>query len=228
MVVRHSTGRFAAGLFFVLVAMGGCTTENNRLQRLVTNCLDVSGESYCSSCQWPRTDSSCVADNACPRTTEVWRESLHYVAIRDKKMCSCTAPGFIHGLAMPRALISGVDAANRPNGIWTFAWQTARDLNIPHSDIALAINPKHDRSENQMHIHITRLRSDARSTMAQQRSAQVSTLDSVWLTAGALAAANGLTDYGVLVAAGSMGGFTVVVDGESPEDRFMSARCPEK
>jgi CDP-diacylglycerol pyrophosphatase len=143
-------------------------------------------------------------------------------------MCECTAPGFIHGLVIPRALISGVEAANRPNDIWNFAWQTARERNIPRDDIALAINPKHDRSENQMHIHITRLRSDARAAITPERSARVGNLDSVWKTAGTLAHANGLTDYGVLVIAGSADGFTVVVDGESPEDRYMAARCPKR
>lgn len=228
MAGRHITGSLSAFILLILLGSYGCTTENNRLQRLVTNCLDISGESYCSSCQWPRSDSTCIPARVCGRSTEVWRESLHYVAIRDKKMCECTAPGFVHGLVIPRALISGVEAANRPNGIWNFAWQTARERKIPLDEIALAINPKHNRSENQMHIHITRLRSDARAAIKPELSAQVGNLDSVWQAAGTLAAANGLTDYGVLVIARSAADFTVVVDGESPEDRFMSARCPKQ
>lgn len=220
--------RAAIILAILLLNIVGCTTENNRLQRLVTNCLDISGETYCGSCQWPRTDSRCVEDNACTGTTEIWRENFHYVAIRDRKMCGCTVPGFVHGLAIPRAIISGVDAANRPNGIWSFAWQSALERNIQPSEIALAINPKHDRSENQMHIHMTRLRSDARSSFAPEMSARVKDLASVWGVAGKIAAAKGLSDYGVLVTAGNDGDFTVVVDEDSPEDRFMLARCPRR
>ncbi|HZV80689.1 MAG TPA: CDP-diacylglycerol diphosphatase [Geobacteraceae bacterium] len=228
MLPRHSRVSCTALLCIMLLGIAGCSSEKNRLQMLVTSCLDVSGETYCNSCQSPRTESGCVADNACTRTTEVWRENMYYVAIRDRKMCGCSDPGFIHGLAIPRAIISGVDAPNRPNGLWSFAWQTALERNIRRSDIALAINPKHDRSENQMHIHITRLRDDARSRITPEMSARVNDLASVWSVAGKIAAAKGLSDYGVLVTAGKDGDFMVVVDEDSPEDRFMAARCSKR
>ncbi len=228
MTSRHLRIGYGALLCAMLLGSTGCSTEKNRLQMLVTNCLDPSGETYCSTCQSPRTEGGCVADDACTRTTEVWRETSNYVAIRDRKMCGCGDPGFIHGLAIPRALISGVDAPNRPNGLWGFAWQTALERNIPREEIALGINPKHDRSENQMHIHITRLRDGARSGFAPEMSARVSDLATVWRVAGNIAAARGLSDYGVLVAAGTEGDFVVVVDEGSPEDRFMRARCPKR
>lgn len=219
----------SAALLCALLSMSsGCSAEHGHLRMLVTNCLDTSGETYCSSCPSPRTESGCVPGNACNRTTDVWRETVDYVAIRDRKMCGCSDPGFIHGLALPRAIISGVEAPNRPNGIWSFAWQTALERHISRGDIALAINPEHERSENQMHLHITRLRDDARSRVVPGMSTTVPDLATVWSSAGKIAAAQGLIDYGVLVFAADGGGFMVVVDKESPEDRYMIARCPKR
>jgi len=216
----------AVALAIILSTLAGCSGQHDRLQRLVTNCLDISGEQYCSSCQWPRAESGCSADNACARTTEVWRESLNYVAIRDKKMCSCTTPNFVHGLVIPRALIAGVESPNRPNGIWNFAWQTALKRDIPATEIALAINPQHDRSENQLHIHITALRKDSRKLFNKELSMPVESLDRVWDAAAKMARAKGLSDYGILVVKGADDSFTVLVEPESPEDLYMLARCP--
>lgn len=213
-------------LMTLLACLAGCSGQHDRLQSLVTGCLDITGEDYCRSCRWPRTESGCVPGNACRSTTEVWRESMNYVAIRDRKMCGCNSPSFVHGLVIPRALISGVEATSRPNGIWDFAWQTALLRNIPEEEIALAINPRHDRSENQMHIHITRLRKGAPDGYDKGFSATITTLDSVWRTARRIAMAKGLDDYGILLIKSMEGGFTVIVEAGSPEDRYMEARCP--
>lgn len=210
----------------ILAFLAGCSGQHDRLQRLVTGCLDISGEDYCRSCPWPRTESSCIPGQACRSTTEVWRENTNYVAIRDRKMCGCSDPAFVHGLVIPRALISGVEAASRPEGIWDFAWQTALRKNIPESEIALGINPRHDRSENQMHIHITRLRKGATDGHEKELAADIPALDSVWATARRVALSKGLDDYGILVVQRKTGGFTVIVEPGSPEDRYMAARCP--
>jgi CDP-diacylglycerol pyrophosphatase len=208
----------------LILSITGCSPQHNRLQRLVTDCLDNSGETYCTSCPWPRTDSGCIADTPCGLTTEIWREDLHYVAIRDRKMCGCADSGFVHGLAIPRALVPGVEAVNRPNGIWKFAWQTALDRGIPPEEISLAINPQWDRSENQMHIHIARLR----ATVAPGLGSPVKDLGAVWKTAGEIAVQRGWADYGVMVTSDGKEGFMVVVSAESPEDLYQLARCPKK
>lgn len=210
----------------LMACLAGCSAQHDRLQRLVTDCLDITGEDYCRSCRWPRTESGCVPGNACRSTTEVWRESMSYIAIRDRKMCGCSSPSFVHGLVIPRSLIPGVEAVNRPNGIWDFAWQTALGRDIPEEEIALAINPRHDRSENQMHIHITRLRKGAPDGYDKELAASIASLGSVWGTAREIALAKGLADYGILVVRRKAGGFTVIVEAGSPEDRYMIARCP--
>jgi hypothetical protein len=212
-------------LLTVTLLLAGCSTQHSRLQQLVTSCTDLSGEDYCTACPWPRSDSSCELAAVCTKSTEIWRESEYYIAIRDKKMCGCKLPGFFHGLAIPRALIRGVESANRPAGIWDFAWKAGMAKGIAGGELALAISPANDRSENQLHIHILRLKNDARNSFLQERTTTVDSLAKVWQAATASAAANGLTFYGVLAAENPAGGYLVVVSAESPEDIYTAARC---
>jgi CDP-diacylglycerol pyrophosphatase len=205
--------------------LSSCSGQNSRLQRLVTSCIDTSGEDYCAACQWPRTDSSCVTAGNCTASTEIWRENGNYIAIRDKKMCNCSKPGFIHGLVIPRALIGGIESLNRPNGIWEFAWKTAIDKGIHPEDVALAINPNADRSENQMHIHIARLLPGARAGFQKGYNSRVDRLDQVWRASRENAAKAGLGDYGVLVTQGLDSGYDVTVSEQNPEHRYTIYRC---
>lgn len=200
--------------------------ENSRLQSLVTSCLDSSGEAYCETCPWPRRDSSCL-ERGCREATTVWRESSDYVAIQDKKMCNCPSAAFIHGLAIPRALVSGVEAANRPNGIWRFAWQVALEHGIQPDEAALVVNPKNDRSENQLHLHIVRLKNDARSRLDSRLTTACADLENVWGVVRKKAQVAGLDDYGVLVVRNLLGGFLVQIVAGSPEDIYTQARCPK-
>ena len=57
--------------------------------------------------------------------TELWVESNNYLVISDSKMCGCPE-GFVHGLALPRAHITGIEDKVLPDGIWKFAWDAAK------------------------------------------------------------------------------------------------------
>jgi len=214
-----------AGLIVLCAVLSSCSGQNSRLQKLMTDCIDTSGENYCAACPWPRTDSGCLNAGTCTTSTEVWRENGNYIVIRDKKMCNCSKPGFMHGIVIPRALIGGVESFNRPNGIWKFAWETAIGLGIDPMDVALAINPNTDRSENQMHIHITRLLPGARTGFRKEYSSHMERLDQVWSATRENAARTGLIDYGVLVIQGLDKGYDVIISEKSPEHKYTASRC---
>jgi len=214
-------------LFFVVVSAalpawaGG---DRTLLWGIVANCLDTSGAEYCATCRWPRVDSPCPRRDACRETTEVWAESADFAVLRDAKMCGCPS-GFVHGLAIPRARVTGVEDPRRPDGIWAFAWTTARARMGDHPAIALVVNPRAQRSQDQLHVHLLRLRDDARHLIAQRPADRVAGLDQVWKVAAQRAAASGLTDYGVLVTSHQEGGFVVVVEKESPEKLYTEWHC---
>lgn len=217
----------AAVLFLAAVStpLSACAAgDRTILWAIVTNCVDASSADYCAICLWPRVDSMCPHKSECRNTTEVWAESADFVALRDVKMCGCPA-GFVHGLAIPRARVTGVEDPRRPDGIWTFAWTVARSHMGNDPDIALAVNPLAQRSQDQLHVHLLRLRGDARQRIAQRPADRVQTLDRVWKVAAQRAAAEGLTDYGVLVVGHTDGGFVVLVEKDSPERMYTDWNC---
>jgi CDP-diacylglycerol pyrophosphatase len=166
----------------------------------------------------------CTQKGACKNATEIWAESADYVVLRDAKMCGCSA-GFVHGLAVPRARVTGVEDPRRPEGIWKFAWDAARMRMGNDPAIALVVNPKAERSQDQLHVHLLRLRDDVRQRIAQHPADRVPNLDQVWKIAALRAAAEGLTDYGVLVVGHPEGGFVVLVEKDSPEKMYTDWRC---
>jgi CDP-diacylglycerol pyrophosphatase len=135
-------------------------------------------------------------------------------------MCSCPSD-FVHGLVLPRKPVTGVEDPNRPDGIWQIAWDVGT-TKINDNTLALVVNPKSHRSQDQLHVHIVQLKPDARSQMS---GTTIINLDSVWGTAAQLAEVKGLSDYGVLVAQNPQGGYLVVIDTESPEYKFTVATC---
>ena len=60
-----------------------------------------------------------------PAPTQIWALTEEYVAIRDLKMCPCGAD-FVHGLALPRFTVMGVEDPQRPNAIWRFTSDAAQ------------------------------------------------------------------------------------------------------
>jgi len=208
------------------LALASCATGGNPgvLWKIVDKCMDPQVADYCTTCLSPRVETRCAANRGCRETTEVWAESPEFVAIRDRKMCGCP-DGFVHGLVIPRQRITGVEDPKRPDGIWAFAWNEAR-RHIPEEPaIALAVNPALARSQNQLHVHIIRLRDNARAAFPSAATAHVQDLSAVWSKASLLARARRLSDYGVLVARDPRGDFLVVVGDTSPEHDYSLERC---
>jgi CDP-diacylglycerol pyrophosphatase len=212
-------------MFWMLVAATpGISSTRDVLWEIITDCLDLSAVDYCGQCRVPRIEKKCPHDSECENTLELWDESNNYVVIRDRKMCDCPA-GFVHGIAVPRARVTGVEDPHRPAGIWSFAWAAARGRISENSAIALVVNPARMRSQDQLHVHIVRLQENARSRLAKLEAARVQNLDDVWKVAARSAALAKLDDYGVLVVSAQDAGFLVFVDRESFERSYTEATC---
>jgi CDP-diacylglycerol pyrophosphatase len=190
---------------------------------IVSNCVDPARANYCAKCRVPRSDAVCGDVLDCKKSTDVWALTDQYTVIRDIKMCGCPSE-FVHGLALPTYPVRGVEDPKRPEGIWQFAWDAAIHRIEPES-LALVVNPRLYRSQNQLHVHILRLVPDMRGHLEMESPSYVSSLDSIWATAARLAATKGLEDYGVLVSQRPGGDFMVVVTAFSPENAFTQWHC---
>jgi len=210
------------------VVLAGCAPrgERNRgvLWQIVSQCVDASRADYCATCRSPVVGA--CSDQGCRRTTEVWAQTADYAAIRDIKMCGCETPGFVHGLALPRFRVTGVEDRARPPGIWAFAWGVARARIADEREVALVVNPPGlERTQDQLHVHLVRLAPGARARLATLSPMRTARLDEVWDVAARHAGPRAA--YGVLVARDDTGpGFVVVSDPRSPEDQFTTAVCP--
>lgn len=196
-----------------------CAADRDIIWNTVSACIDTGAKDYCSRCPSPRVEMDC---RTCRNTTEVWAETTDLVAIRDVKMCGCPE-GFIHGLVIPRNRVTGVEDPSRPDGIWRFGWEAAAKK-LKEDEIALAVNPKKERSQDQLHIHIVRVRRETLPSDPKVTST-VDSLDRVWYTAARKAAELEWKDYGVLVTRGAGNGWLVVIDDGSPEYDFTKAKC---
>jgi CDP-diacylglycerol pyrophosphatase len=208
------------------------------LWQIVDNCLkDGGGANYCKNCPAPLpsllascTDPSGLDPQAiCRETTEVWDQTSDFVAIRDQKMCGC--PGdFVHGLALPLRKVTGVEDPSKPAGIWQFAWDEAvKKIGAQDKDaILIAANPRAQRSQDQLHIHLVRLADGARQKILDLRPIHIKGLSDVWTAAARHAAAGGLAEdgYGVSVVYDSAAGdFLVATSAGSLEKAFSSFSC---
>jgi CDP-diacylglycerol pyrophosphatase len=197
--------------------------KSDILMHIASQCVDPSKVNYCSNCMLPRSDASCTDLSECKKNSEVWALNQQYVAIRDIKMCGCPTD-FVHGLAMPRDIVTGVEDANRQENIWQFSWDVAIERMEP-SSIALVVNPKSQRTQNQLHIHLVRLDKNARINLPQYSPIYVDSLEYIWAAAEKDALAKDLNDYGVLVAQLSPSKYMVVVTPSSPEAAFTQWSC---
>jgi CDP-diacylglycerol pyrophosphatase len=216
--------RVLVALLFVVAA--GCLSagvSSDALRRIVTNCLDTDDPRYCARCPDPQA-GYCRLDYPCSRTTEVWALNQEYAAIRDIKMCGCGA-GFVHGLALPRFTVAGVEDPRPPDGIWRFAWDVARGRIAEEDEIALAVNPPELRTQDQLHLHLVRLLPTARPRVDALRPIRVERLEESWAAAREHASTRQLASYGVIVIRGLDGGWLVAAVGDSPEGSFTRARC---
>ncbi|MGO9380287.1 MAG: CDP-diacylglycerol diphosphatase [Dissulfurispiraceae bacterium] len=198
-------------------AVNAISSDRNELWNIVTNCLDSGSSLHCEDCRSPIEGSLC----ACLKTTAVWEKSNDYVVIRDRKMCGCPL-GFVHGLALPLTRVSGVEDGDRPIGIWRFAWNVA-EKRMKASEIALVVNEKTCRSQDQLHVHIVKLNGDGHNFRGRN-AATVTNLDEVWSKAEELAQKAQLKQYSILVKLSEMG-FVVVVDDSCLEERYTEYEC---
>ena len=217
-------------LFFLVLFFGATSqaaslniAKSDILLHIVTQCVDPSKANYCANCMLPRADAQCNNITECKSTNEVWALNKKYAAIRDIKMCGCPSD-FMHGLAIPRDVITGVEDVNREEDIWKFAWDVGLER-IESRSLALAVNPKSERTQNQLHVHILNLQKNARSDFVNYSHAYIQNLDQVWSTAQKIATSQGLSDYGVLVAKEPRGQYIVVVTAKSPEAAFTVWNC---
>jgi len=208
-----------------LFPLGGLYAMPNSdiLLDIVRHCVDPKLENYCTRCRAPIAEVACTPETSCKKTTEVWSSNTEYVAIRDIKMCGCPA-SFVHGLVMPLQVITGVEDPLRPEGIWQYAWDEAT-LRMEAEAIALVVNPQNFRSQNQLHIHLVRLKPQARAEFKSMATGTSSNLLNVWKIAAELAKKQNLPDYGVLVSTEESGGFKVVVTTVSPGHLFTQYVC---
>ena len=210
-------------VFFCFPRLGLSMGNSDILRDIVQHCVDTGSANYCQQCRAPTLDSVCPTEKSCQKTTEVWAMNQDFVAIRDIKMCGCPAE-FVHGLVLPRQIITGVEDPRRPQAIWDYAWQVAITRMQPPS-IALVINPQNFRSQNQMHIHLLRLNPQANLSLSPLQAVEITDLKDVWRVADQSAKAQALQDYGVLVRLDATGRFKVVVTPESPEKLFTQYAC---
>ena len=133
---------------------GAQASNGNALWQIVSTCVDHKAGPYCAC---PAFLRSCCGDVETPDADVVWARTDDFVAIRDMLMCGCKR-SFVAGLALPLARVTGIGDPRRPEGIWPFAWKVARSRIADELEIGLVINPRDARTQNQMHVHMLRLR----------------------------------------------------------------------
>jgi CDP-diacylglycerol pyrophosphatase len=191
--------------------------------------VDRASHGYCSCSAF---SLSCCGDPSTPDADVVWARTKQFVAIRDMKMCGCPA-GFVAGLALPRARVTGIENPRPPEGIWPFAWEVARTRIPDERQIGLAINPQDARTENQLHVHLLRLRPEARAWLDSSDTPgpagtiilALPTLDAVFAAVEARVGAARMGETGVLVARGRSGGWAVVITAATSPQAFTINRC---
>jgi CDP-diacylglycerol pyrophosphatase len=211
---------FAGVMFSNLSA---ANDKRNILLNMVQQCLDTQIADYCNRCTFPRQEAMCQDKTSCKASIDIWAENSEFIAMRDIKMCGCDSD-FVHGLVIPKSKVTGVEDSQKPENIWPYAWDIAASR-IDRQEIALAVNPQFRRSQDQLHVHIVRLKPDSRSRMKQIAVKHLRDLSSVWESAQRAASEMKWADYGVLVIASHEDGFDLVVTQESPEHSYTQALC---
>jgi len=228
------TGRRAAALVAAAVAAGCAATHPpppntpSALWQIVSRCIGQERAHYCGC---PSFALSCCGERDTPDADVVWAKTADFVAIRDLRMCHCP-PDFIAGLALPRARVSGIEDPNRPEGIWPFAWDVARMRIADERAIGLVINPVDARSQNQMHVHLLRLRPEARQWLDGDapipfgvQVVPLATLDAVFAATLARVGPSRMRNTGVLVARGPDGGWRAALTNRASPQAFTVNRC---
>lgn len=217
------------------IAIAGCAasrdhpgTGPNALWTIVSRCVDRQTAAYCSC---PPFELSCCGKPSTPDIDVVWARTADFVVIRDLRMCGCP-PDFVSALAMPLTRISGIEDPHRPEGIWPFGWDVARAHIRDELAIGLVLNPPAARTQNQMHVHLLRLRPDVRPWLDGDAPAPpgvqivpVPDIDAVFAAVQARVGAEHMRDTGVLVARARRGGWRAVLTDRTSPQAFTLNRC---
>ena len=228
--MRRHVAALAAAL-----AVAGCAASRDHpgtgpsaLWTIVSRCVDRQTAAYCSC---PPFELSCCGNPSTPDADVVWARTADFVVIRDLRMCGCP-PGFVSGLAMPVTRVSGIEDPRRPEGIWPFAWEAARARIPDQQAIGLVLNPPDARTQNQMHVHLLRLRAEVRPWLDGDAPAPpgvqvipVQDLGAVFAAVQARVGADHMRDTGVLVARGRGAGWRAVLTGRTSPQAFTLNRC---
>jgi len=210
----------------VFQVLGGdvfAATPSDTLLHIVQRCIDLGKPNYCGQCRLPQTAAGCPAAPTCKNTVDLWAEDEEYVAMRDIKMCGCTED-FVHGLVLPKATITGVEDPKRPDSIWLFSWRVGISK-IPAQDLALVVNPRLRRTQNQLHVHLVKLKPESRSLVSGRIVGETDDLSSVWRIAQKAADQAIMNDFGIMVFELRSGNFGVLISGDSPERLYTEAVC---
>jgi CDP-diacylglycerol pyrophosphatase len=222
--IKNAFGHFVFSLL-LLLTLTEVSAQSNRdiLLGIANKCLDTNVENYCKVCSTPRADSICNSEQQCRATVEVWSLNEDFASFRDVKMCGCNSD-FVHGLTIPRKKITGVEDPMKPNDIWNFAWKTGAEK-IPESELVLVVNPKNNRSQDHLHVHMVRLNPGKVNLMNEYLVGNIQSLDSVWQTAHNFSESKGWNDYGVLVLKSSELSYSVFVTPFNSEHAYTNYRC---
>jgi CDP-diacylglycerol pyrophosphatase len=212
-------------LFMMCITCTHTFAQSNRdvLLEIANKCLDVSAPNYCSACATPRLDAACKLELQCRSSLEVWSQNNEFTSFRDVKMCGCNED-FVHGLTIPIKPITGVEDPLRPNSIWNFAWKVG-STKIPESELALVVNPKNKRSQDQLHVHMLRFYPERMIDMNLYFAEAVADLDLTWRSAQRYADSKGWNDYGVLITKSAPSSFSIFVTPFNSEHAFTHYKC---
>jgi hypothetical protein len=246
MAVSKRGAVWLLALLLLATACGTAVAQSRRdiLWNIVNNCLGREAAQHSGECPAPRqmaapapaAASSAEAARYCRKSTEVWGEAGDaFVAFRDIKMCACPDDhSFIHGLALPFSKVTGVEDSRRPEGIWAFAWSVAlaKIGAAEKQSIGLAVNPEYGRTQDQLHVHIVRLRPDYLRRIAAHpeqvlRTVPLRDLSQVWDVASPPAGPSGFRDFGLLLTSDGADGYILrVIDpAVSPEGEYTRWSC---
>lgn len=226
---RHGLRRLALAALLVSVACGPTVepsepradSQRNALWRIVHDCVN-GGE---LSCACPELRLSCCGETQARAGGAIWALSEDFVAIRNMMACGCE-PELVWGLAMPRSPVRGIEDPERPSGIWPFAWAVATERIDDSDAIALVLNPRTRRSQDQMHVHILRLSDFGRQTLANlhdspaaARRVPLARLEDAFRLAESTVGESALPRTGMLVVRDRAGhGWTLLLlDDQSPK-----------
>lgn len=194
----------------------------NFLGHVAAQCLDPGVANYCSRCQLPQAGASCAKEAACTTRLDLWGQTPEFFAMRDLKECGCPAD-FVHGLVLPKRPVTGVEDPARPDGIWAWAWQVGAQR-LPPQRLALVVNPRGQRSQDQLHVHLVAIKEGLRAQV-DQGSVAIARPEQAWSMAQRMADQQGLKEYGVVVTQSPQGGWQVLISAQSPERLYTQYRC---